>query len=100
MHCPEPADWRDRRAQSEEDGEMGGNTRCIAVGEAVRALADVERMADLPAARSGKSEQFFVSYNEQEGKRFEVGGRRGQQRRSISSRRVNDGSLAVDDKAK
>jgi len=63
--------------QSDDAGEMVENARFIAVGERCELFADVKRMSDLPAAVLRQIEQFFVSYNEQAGKRFEVSGSRG-----------------------
>src|SRR3954467_1364383 len=57
--------------QSDDDGDMIENVRFIAVGERCELFADVKRMADIPAAVLQQIEHFFVSYNEQAGKRFE-----------------------------
>jgi inorganic pyrophosphatase len=63
--------------QSEDDGTMVENVRFIAVGERCELFADVKRLSDVPPAVIRQIEHFFISYNEQADKRFEVVGRRG-----------------------
>ncbi len=66
--------------QTEYDGQCEENDRLIAVSQACQLFAEVKKLADLPEAVTSQIEQFFVSYNEQEGKKFEVTGRHGRKR--------------------
>jgi inorganic pyrophosphatase len=63
--------------QTERDGETTENSRVIAVATDCQLFAEVKTLDDLPAAVIDQIEKFFVSYNEQEGKRFEPTGRFG-----------------------
>jgi inorganic pyrophosphatase len=66
--------------QTEKDGQVEENDRLIAVGEASELFADVRKLADLPTPVASQIEHFFISYNEQEGKRFEPIGKHGPKR--------------------
>jgi inorganic pyrophosphatase len=63
--------------QTERDGETGDNHRLLAVASASNLFRDVKKLSDLPEAMIDQIEHFFVSYNEQAGKRFEPTGRHG-----------------------
>ncbi len=66
--------------QTEKDGETDENPRLIAVAEACVLFADVKKLSDLPDPVVEQIEHFFVTYNEEEGKRFDPIGRRGRKR--------------------
>lgn len=63
--------------QTEKDGKSEENDRLIAVAEASQLFADVKKLSDLPPAITSQIEHFFISYNEQAGKRFEPTGQHG-----------------------
>jgi inorganic pyrophosphatase len=63
--------------QTEKDGKAERNDRLIAVAEASELFADVKKLSDLPNPVASQIEHFFISYNEQAGKRFEPKGRHG-----------------------
>jgi inorganic pyrophosphatase len=66
--------------QTEQDGEPQQNDRLIAIADACQLFADVKKLSHLPEPVVTQIEQFFVTYNEQEGKQFEVKGRHGRKR--------------------
>jgi len=66
--------------QTEKDGEEEENHRIIAVSEACELFAQVRKLADLPDAVTAQIEHFFISYNEQAGKKFEPTARSGRKR--------------------
>lgn len=66
--------------QTEKDGTVNENDRLVAVACACELFRDVKALADLPKAVVEQIEHFFVAYNEQEGKRFELRGRHGRKR--------------------
>jgi inorganic pyrophosphatase len=66
--------------QTERDGEAEGNDRLIAISESCQLFAEVKKLADLPEAVTRQIEQFFITYNEQEGKKFQIDGRHGRKR--------------------
>lgn len=61
--------------QTERDGQTMNNHRLVAVATATELFAEVESFDDLPGSVLQQIEHFFVSYNEQAGKKFEVTGR-------------------------
>ena len=63
--------------QTERDGRTEDNHRLIAVAEASELFADVRKLSDLPAAMTTQIEHFFISCNEQAGKRFRPTGQEG-----------------------
>jgi inorganic pyrophosphatase len=63
--------------QTERDGETEVNDRLLAVASVSNLFRDVKKLTDLPEAMIDQIEHFFVSYNEQAGKRFEPVGRQG-----------------------
>jgi inorganic pyrophosphatase len=66
--------------QTERDGERQQNDRLIAISELCQLYAEVKKLSDLPEAVVTQIERFFVTYNEQAGKQFEVRGRHGRRR--------------------
>jgi inorganic pyrophosphatase len=66
--------------QTEKDGEAEQNDRLIAVSDACELFAEVRKLTDLPAAVASQIEHFFISYNEQAGKKFEPTARSGRKR--------------------
>jgi inorganic pyrophosphatase len=66
--------------QTERDGETEDNSRLIAVATMCQLFSEVKTLEDLPKSVIDQIEHFFVSYNEQSGKRFEVTGRHGPKR--------------------
>jgi len=66
--------------QTERDGSSMENPRLIAVATVSQLFADVKSFGDLPDAVMSQIEHFFVSYNEQAGKRFEPTRRSGARR--------------------
>jgi inorganic pyrophosphatase len=66
--------------QTEKDGTSETNDRLIGVAATHDLYAKVNKLADVPKAVTSQIEQFFISYNEQEGKRFEPKGRHGRKR--------------------
>jgi inorganic pyrophosphatase len=63
--------------QTEHDGTTLQNDRLIAVANASRVHDEVRGLADLSDTLLEQLEHFFVSYNEEKGKRFEPTGRKG-----------------------
>jgi inorganic pyrophosphatase len=63
--------------QTERDGETSENSRLIAVAAKCQLFSEVKTLEDLPKAVIEQIEHFFVSYNEQSGKKFEPTGRFG-----------------------
>jgi inorganic pyrophosphatase len=66
--------------QTERDGETEENSRLIAVATKCQLFSEVNTLEDLPKSVIEQIEHFFVSYNEQAGKQFEVTGRHGPKR--------------------
>lgn len=66
--------------QTEKDGTSETNDRLIAVAATHDLYAKVKKLADVPEAVTSQIEHFFISYNEQEGKRFQPTGRHGRKR--------------------
>jgi inorganic pyrophosphatase len=63
--------------QTERDGESAENSRLIAVATRCQLFSEVKTLEDLPKSVIEQIEHFFVSYNEQAGKKFEPTGRFG-----------------------
>jgi inorganic pyrophosphatase len=57
--------------QTEKDGASEKNDRLIAVAATHDLYSKVKKLADVPHVVTSQIEHFFISYNEQEGKRFE-----------------------------
>ncbi|GAC1476772.1 MAG: inorganic diphosphatase [Gemmatimonadaceae bacterium] len=70
--------------QTEKDGSSEENDRLVAVGAACTMYRDVKKLADLPSPVVEQIEHFFISYNEQEGKKFKITGRHGRTRAESS----------------
>ena len=66
--------------QTEKDGETVRNDRIIAVAEPSLLYKEVVYLSDLPASVLEEIENFFISYNEQAGKKFKPTGRGGPDR--------------------
>jgi inorganic pyrophosphatase len=66
--------------QTEEDGSSETNDRLIAVAATHELFSDVEQLSDVPSSVTDQIEHFFISYNEQHGKRFKPTGRHGRKR--------------------
>ncbi len=66
--------------QTEEGGASEGNDRLIAISESCQLFAEVKKLNDLPDAVTHQIEQFFITYNAQEGKKFVIEGRHGRKR--------------------
>lgn len=66
--------------QTEKDGKVEENDRLVAVALASELFAEVKKLSDLPAPVASQIEHFFISYNEQDGKKFEPKGRHGPKR--------------------
>lgn len=66
--------------QTEKDGTTETNDRLIAVAATHELFSEVSRLSDVPASLTDQIEHFFISYNEQHGKRFEPKGRHGPKR--------------------
>jgi inorganic pyrophosphatase len=66
--------------QTDEDGETTENSRLISVAAACELFADVKKLSDLPHPVVEQIEHFFVTYNQEEGKRFQPTGRHGRKR--------------------
>ena len=73
--------------QTEKNGESEENDRVIAISDACQLFAEVKKMADLPEAVTEQIEKFFVNYNKEEGKKFEVKGRHGRKRAECGATR-------------
>jgi inorganic pyrophosphatase len=65
------------KADQSEDGETEENDRVIAVACASQRWSDVRELEDLPGTIVEQIEHFFVTYNAEEGKRFNVRSRAG-----------------------
>lgn len=66
--------------QTEKDGTTESNDRLIAVAATHELFSLVRKLSDVPASVTDQIEHFFISYNEQHGKRFEPKGRHGPKR--------------------
>lgn len=67
-------------AEQSEKGKMERNDRLIAVAECSVTHQDIKSIKDLEETLVNEIEHFFVSYNEQRGKRFKPLGRYGPKR--------------------
>ncbi len=67
-------------ANQTEDGKTERNDRIIAVAAESHTHRDIKSLDDLNKTLLEEIEHFFVSYNEQRGKKFESLGHRGPQR--------------------
>lgn len=63
--------------QTENDGEVVRNDRLIAVAYKCHSYMDAHELSDLPSSMVGEIEHFWISYNEERGRAFEVLGRVG-----------------------
>jgi inorganic pyrophosphatase len=66
--------------QTEKDGTKETNDRLIAVAATHELFTDVHQLSEVPESVTAQIEHFFISYNEQQGKRFEPKGRHGRKR--------------------
>jgi inorganic pyrophosphatase len=66
--------------QSEKNGGTEENDRLIAVACGCNTYRDVKKLVDLPDALVEQIEHFFVTYNQEEKKKFTVRGRHGRRR--------------------
>jgi len=66
--------------QTENDGSTDTNDRLIAVSATHEIFSSVKKLSDVPDSVTEQIEHFFISYNEQEGKKFEPKGRHGPRR--------------------
>jgi inorganic pyrophosphatase len=66
--------------QTEKNGKSEQNDRLLAISEACQLFAEVKKLSDLPGVVTAQIEKFFVNYNEEEGKKFEVKGCHGRKR--------------------
>ena len=66
--------------QTEKDGSSEANNRLIAIAATHELFSEVKKLSDIPDSVTDQIEHFFISYNEQEGKRFEPKGRHGAKR--------------------
>jgi inorganic pyrophosphatase len=66
--------------QTEKDGTSERNDRLIAVAETHELFSDMKTLGDIPEGILEQIEQFFITYNEQEGKQFKPRGRHGRRR--------------------
>lgn len=66
--------------QTEEDGKTSRNDRLIAVASHSREHADVDSLKNLSDALTQEIEHFFVSYNQERGKKFKPLGHFGPRR--------------------
>src|ERR1044071_8606273 len=57
-------------AEQTDDGETVRNDRFIAVPEASQMFSNINSLADLPTEVINQLEDFFIHYNEEEGKKF------------------------------
>jgi inorganic pyrophosphatase len=64
-------------ANQTEEGKKERNDRLVAVCDRCDMYSDVKEIRDLPRQIWEQVEKFFISYNEQEGRKFEVLARRG-----------------------
>jgi len=66
--------------QTEADGQRDENDRLVAVASACELFREVKKLADLPETVVKQIEHFFVTYNQEEGRRFKPTGRHGRKR--------------------
>jgi len=64
-------------AKQTEDGETESNDRLIAVAAHCRDYSEIQKLDDLNQNMLKEIEQFFVNYNKERGKKFQVLGTRG-----------------------
>jgi inorganic pyrophosphatase len=64
-------------AEQTEDGKKERNDRLIAVAAESRDYSEIQRLDDLNKNMVKEIEQFFVNYNQERGKKFQVLGTRG-----------------------
>ncbi len=67
-------------AEQTQDGKTNRNDRILGVADVSRAYRDLRDLDDVPDRLRREIERFFVSYNEERGRRFEVIGRFGPDR--------------------
>ncbi len=67
-------------AEQTQDGKTNRNDRILGVADVSRTYCDLEDLRDVPDRLLKEIERFFVSYNEERGRRFEVLGRFGTDR--------------------
>ena len=67
-------------AEQSEDGKTERNDRLIAVAAKSQIHADIKSLSDLSPALLKEIEHFFISYNQERGKRFRPLGRFGPKR--------------------
>ena len=84
-------------AEQTQDGETRRNDRILGVAGVSRSFRDVRTLDDLPGRLMDEIERFFVFYNEDRGRRFEVVGRFGLRK---ASRLVADGERRFRQKGK
>ena len=66
--------------QTEKNGKSEENDRLIAISRSCQLFEDVKKLSDLPGAVTEQIEKFFINYNKEEGKKFEVKGCHGRKR--------------------
>lgn len=66
--------------QTEHDGKSSENDRLIAVAPASPLYENINRLSDLPTQLCQQIEHFFVTYNAEHGKKFELKGMHGPRR--------------------
>ncbi|MEO8348086.1 MAG: inorganic diphosphatase [Acidobacteriota bacterium] len=69
-------------AEQTQDGKTNRNDRILGVADVSRVYRDLRDLDDAPDGLLKEIERFFVSYNEERGRRFEVIGRLGSDRAS------------------
>jgi len=78
-------------AEQHEDGRTVRNDRLIGAASVAGDFGELHELKDVNPRLLAEIEHFFVSYNEAEGKRFEVLGRRGPAAAARLIRRSRDG---------
>ena len=78
-------------AKQTEKGKTIRNDRLIGVPQTKKIRPEARTLSDLPARVLGQLEHFFTAYNQAEGRRFEVIGRRGSK---AADQRVDEGIRA------
>lgn len=63
--------------QTEDDGSVVRNDRLIAIANKCHSYIDAHELRDLPSSLVEEIEHFWISYNEERGREFEVLGRIG-----------------------
>src|SRR5207237_6382948 len=67
-------------AEQSEDGEASRNDRLIGAADESRKYGDLKKLGDVEPHLLHEIEHFFVSYNQERGRKFEVTGRGGRQK--------------------